>query len=107
MNISAWQILALAGILEAIWLVFLKMSEGSTRPLYTILSVLFAIVSFYLLSKAIESIPISIAYAIWTSIGVTAAVLIGYLLFGEQIGAKSIFFITIILIGVVGLKLTS
>ena len=107
MNISAWQILALAGILEAIWLVFLKMSEGSTKPLYTTLSVLFAIVSFYLLSKAIESIPISIAYAIWTSIGVTAAVLIGYLLFGEEIGAKSIFFITIILIGVVGLKLTS
>ncbi len=107
MNMSPWQILALAGIAEAIWLVFLKMSVGFTKPLFSTLSILFAITSFYLLSKAIEGIPISIAYAVWTSIGITSAILIGCFLFDEKISFYNLFFIIIILIGVVGLKLVN
>jgi len=65
------------------------------------------VVSFYLLSLAIKSLPIGTAYAIWTGIGALGVVLIGIFLFNEPANILRILFLCLILVGIIGLKLTS
>lgn len=103
----SWVYLAVAGIMEVVWATALKFSEGLTKPLATIVTVVGMIVSFVFLSQATKNLPLGTAYAIWTGIGAVGAVLVGIFLFHEHVSATRIIFLSCILIGIIGLKITT
>lgn len=103
----AWLSLIIAGLLEIIWAVCLKYSEGFTRLVPSILTVLFIGVSIYLLSYASKHIPIGIAYAIWVGIGAAGVAIYGMLFFNEPSSVSHIICLGLIISGVVGLNLVT
>ena len=102
-----WIYLFLAGVLEVCWAIGLKYTDGFTRPLTTILTVLSMVASVGLLGLAVRDLPIGTAYAVWTGIGTVGAVTLGIVLFGDPATVARIACIGLILIGIAGLKLTS
>ena len=103
----AWGILIAAGGLEVFWATFLKLAEGFTKPLYTVLTFAGMAASFLLLARATRTLPLGTAYGIWTGIGALGAVIVGLVLFKEPATAWRMFFAALLLIGIVGLKITS
>jgi quaternary ammonium compound-resistance protein SugE len=102
----AWIILVLAGLLEAGWAIGLKYTEGFTRPLPSVLTGAAIILSMYLLSVAGRTLPIGTAYALWVGIGTVGAVVLGMILFDEPHNAGRIFFLALLVIALIGLKMT-
>ena len=102
-----WVILTIAGLLECFWATFMKLSEGFSRPGYTVITVLGMIASMALLAHATKTLPLGTAYAIWTGIGAVGSVVVGFLLFKEPATAARILFASLIVVGLVGLKLTA
>lgn len=103
----AWVYLFFAGLFEIGWAIGLKYSESFTRPVPTLITVVCLIVSMLLLALAVRTLPIGTAYAIWTGIGAIGAVAAGILLFHEPATAARLFFASLIVAGIVGLKLSS
>ena len=103
----AWVILLLAGLLEIGWAVGLKYTEGFTRPLPTIGTVISMIASLALLGLALRTLPLGTAYAVWTGIGAVGTVIVGILLFKESTDFWRIFFIFLLISSIVGLKVVS
>uniref|UniRef100_C5D6H0 Small multidrug resistance protein n=1 Tax=Geobacillus sp. (strain WCH70) TaxID=471223 RepID=C5D6H0_GEOSW len=103
----AWVYLVIAGIFEIVWAVALKYTMGFTRLVPSIITFFGALASFYFLSIATKTLPIGTAYAVWTGIGVMGAVIIGMVFLNEPINASRVIFLLLILVGLVGLKLTS
>lgn len=103
----AWVYLAVAGIFEIVWAIGLKYSHGFTRLYPSLITIGGMIISFYLLSLATRTLPIGTAYAVWTGIGALGAVVMGIIFLGEPRSASRIFFLLLILVGIIGLKLTS
>jgi quaternary ammonium compound-resistance protein SugE len=103
----AWVVLALAGLFEVGWAVGLKYTEGFTRIVPTVLTVLSMIVSLSLLGLALRSLPLGTAYAVWTGIGTVGTALLGIWLFGEAATALRLGCIGLIVAGIVGLKLVT
>ncbi|MBR0648470.1 quaternary ammonium compound efflux SMR transporter SugE [Roseomonas terrae] len=102
-----WLYLLAAGLSEIGWAVGLKYTEGFTRPLPTILTVVSMIVSLFLLGLALRTLPLGTAYAIWTGIGTVGTVVLGIVLFGEAATAMRLACVGLILAGIVGLKLSA
>lgn len=103
----AWINLFIAGLFEIGWAVGLKYTNGFTKLWPSVITIIGMILSFYFLSAAIKSIPIGTAYAIWTGIGAVGTAILGILLFGESKEIIRIFFIFLIVVGIVGLKIFS
>ncbi|HAC70757.1 MULTISPECIES: quaternary ammonium compound efflux SMR transporter SugE [Aliarcobacter] len=103
----SWTILFLAGIFEIFWAVGLKYSDGFTKLIPTIFTIVTMIISFYLLSLALKALPIGTAYAVWVGIGTVGTVIAGIMLFGESMTLIRVISILFILIGIVGLKFTT
>lgn len=103
----AWIQLIIAGCLETVWATTMKLSEGFTRVGYTALTLGVMAASFALLSQAMKTLPMGTAYAVWTGIGALGAVIVGILVFREPATAGRIFFLSLILIGILGLKATA
>ena len=103
----AWLELLLAGGLEVFWSTFMKLSEGFTRPLYTVLTLIGLALSFLFLSQATRVLPLGTAYAIWTGIGAVGAVVVGIVIFREPVTALRMVFVVLLLTGIIGLKATS
>ncbi len=103
----AWLELLLAGGLEVFWSTFMKLSEGFTRPLYTVLTLIGLALSFLFLSQATRVLPLGTAYAIWTGIGAVGAVVVGIVIFKEPVTALRMVFVVLLLTGIIGLKTTS
>ena len=103
----AWVYLVIAGVFEVIWATSLAYSQGFTKLYPSLITIGGMSVSFYLLSLATKTLPMGTAYAIWTGIGALGAVLLGIILFHEPVNLVRIVFLVLILIGIVGLKLTS
>ncbi|MFK2822372.1 DMT family transporter [Arcobacter sp. YIC-80] len=104
---SAWLYLILAGLLEVGFASMLKLTENFTKLIPTIIFLVFASSSFYFLTKAVESIPIGTAYAVWTGIGAFGTILIGILFYNEPAGILRLFFLFTLISSIVGLKLVS
>lgn len=102
-----WIFLVIAGCLEVFWSTCMKYSNGFTETKFTILTVIGMILSFVFLSQSTKTLPLGTAYAVWTGIGALGAVFIGIILFKEPMTAARIFFVSLLLIGIVGLKVTS
>jgi len=103
----AWIMLVVAGLLEVAWALGLKASEGFTRPLPTVFTLLSMAASFYLLAQAMKSLPVGTAYAIWVGIGALGTVLLGILLFGDSAGLWRLLSLLLLVAGLLGLKLTA
>jgi quaternary ammonium compound-resistance protein SugE len=100
----AWINLFIAGLLEIGWAVGLKYTEGFTRLLPSVLTVLAMIASFALLAQALKTIPVGTAYAVWTGIGAAGTAIIGMMFLGESREVLRIVCIVLIIAGVLGLK---
>lgn len=102
-----WLVLVIAGIFEVWWAVELKYSEGFTKLVPSVLTVIGMIASFYFLSLALKELPLGTAYAIWTGIGTIGTVILGVFLFKEPIDFVRLVCIGFIVAGIIGLKLVS
>lgn len=103
----AWIELLLAGLLEVCWSTTMKWSEGFTKINFTIYTIIGMIASLFLLSQAIKQLPMSLSYPIWTGIGAVGSVIIGVVLFHDKINPTTWIFVGLLLISIVGIKLTS
>lgn len=103
----AWLYLLIAGLLEIVWATALKFSNGFTRLTPTVIALATAWASFWFLSAAARHIPIGTAYAVWVGIGAVGVAVVGMVWFKEPRDFWRLFFIGLIVLGVVGLKLVS
>ena len=102
-----WLLLIVAGLCEIVWAMCLKYSQCFSRLGPTAGIFLFGYASFYLLSAAVQVIPIGTAYAVWTGIGAVGAAILGIILFSEPLTWLRGLCILLILSGIAGLRLTS
>lgn len=102
-----WIILIAAGLLETGWAIGLKYTAGFTKPVPSALTILAMIVSMYMLGWAAQFLPIGTAYAVWVGIGSVGAVVLGILLLGESASMARLFFLTLLIVSLIGLKATS
>jgi quaternary ammonium compound-resistance protein SugE len=100
----AWTVLVAAGLLEIVWAIALKHTDGFTRPWPTLLALAAATVSFALLAAALRSLPVGTAYAVWVGIGALGVAIAGILALGESASPARLGFLAVIVIGVIGLK---
>ena len=103
----AWVYLAVAGLFECGWAIGLKYTDGFSKLIPSLLTIASMIISFWLLSKAIKTIPVGTAYAVWTGIGAVGVAIMGIFLFGESREIPRIICLLLIVSGIVGLKLVS
>ena len=101
----AWVYLVIAGVLEIVWAIGIKYTEGFTRLWPSLITAAAMVASFYLLSQAIKTIPVGTAYAVWVGIGASGVAIASILLFKEPATAARLLCIALIVAGVVGLKL--
>ena len=101
----SWLILLAAGLLEVVWAVGLKYTEGFTKLVPSALTLLAMVASVLLLGIAMRNLPLGTAYAVWTGIGTVGTAIAGMLLLGEPAGALRLGCIGLIVLGIAGLKL--
>jgi len=102
-----WLYLTIAGIFEVVWSTAMKYAEGFSNLVPSVIMVVGMIVSFYFLSMATRILPLGTAYATWTGIGAVGAIIVGAILFHEPVTFSRILFLAFIIVGILGLKLTS
>lgn len=104
----AWIMLAAAGLLEVVWALALKASDGlSPREPATLVFLVAAVISFALLAAALRDLPVGTAYAVWTGIGAVGAAIAGVILFGDPATASRLAAIGVIAVGIVWLAAVS
>lgn len=102
-----WFYLVLAGIFEVVWATTMKLSEGFSVLTYGIATAVGMIMSFVFLSLAIKQMPLSLAYPIWTGIGAVGSIIVGVILFHDQIPNITLVFIIMLIVGIIGIKMTA
>ena len=103
----AWGILFLVGLFEVAWAIGLKYSEGLTRLWPSVWTALAMALSVWLLGLALKSLPLGTAYSVWVGIGAVGTVVLGIVLFGESANVVRLISVTLIIGGIIGLKLAS
>ena len=103
----AWFLLVTAGLFECGWAIGLKYSDGFTKPLPTFLTLVAMVLSVWLLSIAMRSIPVGTAYAVWTGIGAIGVAILGIIMFDESRDIVRMVSLLLIVAGIIGLKLGS
>lgn len=103
----AWITLIFAGLFEVCWAIGLKYTDGFTRLYPSLFTLATLAVSMYLLSRAAQSLPIGTAYAVWVGIGALGASILGIFLFKETASAPRLIFLALLVISIIGLKITS
>ncbi|MGC3997509.1 MAG: quaternary ammonium compound efflux SMR transporter SugE [Anaeromyxobacter sp.] len=103
----AWFVLVVAGLLEVVWSLGLKYTQGFTRPVPTVITASAIVASMLLLARAARTLPIGTAYAVWVGIGVVGAAIGGIVLFDEAMPPLRIVFVALLVVSIVGLRLTS
>lgn len=103
----SWIVLVIAGMLEVVWAIGLKYTNGFSRLWPTVGTVLAIMASIWLLAIAMKTLPVGTAYAIWVGIGAVGTAIAGIILFGESANICRIFSLVLIIAGVAGLKLSA
>ncbi len=103
----AWFLVIIAGLLETGWAVGLKYTDGFTKLVPSLLTIAGIVTSMLLLSIAARTLPIGTAYGVWVGIGALGAAILGMVLLGEPATPARIFFLMLLLVSIVGLKVTS
>lgn len=104
---NAWLALLAAGLLEIAWAFGLKYSDGLTRFWPTAATGTSIALSFGLMAVALKSLPFGTAYVVWTGIGAVGSIIVGMLVYSEPADPARLFFLTLIVAGMVGIKLNS
>lgn len=104
---TSWLVLIIAGLFEVCWAVGLKHTQGFTKLIPSLFTLITLAISMLLLAKASENLPIGTAYGVWVGIGAMGAAILGIFLFNEPASPLKIFFLLMLLASIIGLKLTS
>ncbi len=104
---KAWLLLLAAGMLEVVWAIGLKYTEGFSRLWPSVVTVTAMVASVWLLALALKTIPVGTGYAVWTGIGAVGTAILGIVLFSEPANAARLACIALIVAGILGLKLFS
>ncbi len=102
-----WILVVLAGALEPVWSYAAKQADGFKHIGWSALTIVASLASFFLLTFGMRSLPLGTAYAVWTGIGTVGTFLTGIVMLGESANPWRILSATLIVAGVVGLRLTS
>ena len=102
----AWLFLGIAALFEILFAISMKLSNGFTNLTATVATAVGVVLGIGFLTLAMKSLPVSVAYPIWTGLGTLGTVILGVMLFGEQIGLIKIAAVLAILSGVAVLKVT-
>src|SRR5215467_14178299 len=105
--LMAWIFLVVAGLFEVCWAVGLKYTDGFRRIVPSMFVAIAITASMIFLSLAERSLPIGTAYAVWVSIGVLGTAVVGIILFGDPVTPARVVFFALLLVSIVGLKLTA
>jgi quaternary ammonium compound-resistance protein SugE len=103
----AWVYLLVAGLFEAVWAVGLKYTEGFSRLTPSVVVIVAMVGSMILLAGALKTIPLATAYAIWVSIGIAATAVAQAALLKQPLAPLQMVFLGMLLVAVVGLKLSA
>ena len=104
---TAWIVLIISGLFEIGWAMGLKYSEGLTKLNPTIFTIVTLSVGMYLFAKATHVLPISTAYGVWVGVGTIGTAILGIVLFQESISLMKLMFLVMLLVSIIGLKLSS
>ncbi len=102
---NPWVLVVLAGLLETGWALGLKYSDGFSKPVPSVITVVGALASFWLLSLAMKDLPVGTAYAVWVGIGTVGTAIAAVILLGEPVTALRVAGIALIVAGIAALKL--
>ena len=103
----SWVTLIIAGIFEIFWAIGLKYTDGFTKLIPSLLTIFAMLISFWLLSISLKTLPLGTAYAIWVGIGTIGTVIAGVILFNDSLNLLRIVSIIFIILGIIGLKITT
>ncbi|MCG9760938.1 SMR family transporter [Pseudoalteromonas sp. Isolate6] len=101
----SWLLLVFAGLLEVVWAIGLKFTGGFTKPVPSIITVVAMAASFYFLSVALRTLPLSVAYSVWVGIGMVGSIIVGIVYFKEPLSLFKLLSLLLIVMGIIGLKL--
>jgi len=101
----SWIVLIGAGLMEVLMVVALKNSDSFKNKKWTVIWFALSMMSLFLLSVAIRSLPLGTAYSVWTGIGAMGSVIVGIIFYKDSFNLKKVFLITLIITAIVGLKL--
>lgn len=104
---AAWIMLLCAGLLEIVWAVALKRTQGFTVLWPSVLTIAAMLGSFFLLARAMVSLPTGVAYAVWVGIGAIGVALVSATIMGERLSPAQLGFLALVAGGIVGLKLAT
>lgn len=102
---AAWLLILVSGLLEIAFSVSMKLSDGYTKVVPAVVSIVAAILSVWLMSLTLRIIPVGTAYAVWAGIGAAGTAFVGMLLFQEPASPARIGCIGLVVAGIVGLQL--
>ena len=100
-------ILGLAGLCEGGFTTAMKYADGFTKLMPSLVFAVLYIASAILLAQAVKTLPLGTAYAVWTGIGAVGTAIIGIIIFGDPASLARLFFLSLIVVGIVGLKTVS
>lgn len=103
---NAWTLLLLAGILEAVWAIGLKYTDGFTRLVPTVITLIAMVASMIMLAYAIRDLPVGTAYPVWVGIGAVGTAVFGIAVLGEPATLLRLFFLLLLVASILGLKWT-
>ncbi|MFI1889166.1 DMT family transporter [Streptomyces jumonjinensis] len=103
----AWVLLIIAGVLEVGWSIGMKFTDGFSKLWPSVFTGAGIVASMVLLAQATKTLPIGTAYGVWVGIGAAGAAIVGMVALNEPVTAARIFFVSLLLVAVVGLKATS
>lgn len=101
----AWLFVLVASFFEIVWAIALKYSDGFSKLGPSVTTVAGMLMSFFLLSYALKTLPVGTTYAVWTGIGAAGTAVMGMILFGESRAFLRLFCIGLIIAGILGLQL--
>jgi quaternary ammonium compound-resistance protein SugE len=102
--LNPWVIVAIAGLMETGWALGLKYSDGFSKLVPSVVTIVLALGSFYLLAVAMKSLPVGTAYAVWVGIGAIGTAIAAVFLFHEPVNLMRVTGVLLILAGIVALK---
>lgn len=104
---TSWILLLIAGLLEIVWAIGLKYTDGFSKLVPSVITITAMIASVWLLALALKGIPVGTGYAVWTGIGAVGTAILGIVLFNEAATVARLACIGLIVAGIFGLKLVS
>lgn len=103
----AWMYLVVAGVLEVVWAYAMKLSDGFSKPMPSVVTIVAMVFSFGLLALAMRSLPLGTAYTVWTGIGAVGSFILGIAMLGEAVTPLRVLAAVLIVAGLVLMKVSS